>query len=91
MDHGPAFQDLWSSLGKEVRDLQSQGYYGDGDCTFPSSPLIVNIHFMRLTRILVCWEKSTRFGYSRKQRLERNRKSLPRTYGQLVRIVSQWW
>ncbi|RPD60107.1 WLM-domain-containing protein [Lentinus tigrinus ALCF2SS1-6] len=30
MNHGPAFQALWTKLRNEVRDLQSKGYYGDG-------------------------------------------------------------
>lgn len=30
MDHGPAFQALWSRLRAEVRRLQDRGYYGDG-------------------------------------------------------------
>ncbi|KAH8092588.1 WLM-domain-containing protein [Cristinia sonorae] len=30
MNHGPAFQALWSQLREEVRQLQSKGYYGDG-------------------------------------------------------------
>ncbi|THH20719.1 hypothetical protein EW146_g661 [Bondarzewia mesenterica] len=30
MNHGPAFQALWSRLSKEVRELQERGYYGDG-------------------------------------------------------------
>ena len=31
MNHGPAFQALWTKLRNEVRDLQSKGYYGDGN------------------------------------------------------------
>ncbi|KAI0950946.1 hypothetical protein AcW1_008115 [Taiwanofungus camphoratus] len=30
MNHGPAFQALWTKLRTEVRELQSKGYYGDG-------------------------------------------------------------
>ncbi|THH30030.1 hypothetical protein EUX98_g4159 [Antrodiella citrinella] len=30
MNHGPEFQALWSQLRKEVKELQSKGYYGDG-------------------------------------------------------------
>ncbi|KJA19444.1 hypothetical protein HYPSUDRAFT_204506 [Hypholoma sublateritium FD-334 SS-4] len=30
MNHGPAFQALWSQLRAEVRQLQDRGYYGDG-------------------------------------------------------------
>ncbi|KAJ7593048.1 WLM domain-containing protein [Mycena floridula] len=30
MNHGPAFQKLWSDLRAEVRALQDKGYYGDG-------------------------------------------------------------
>ncbi|KAF9475398.1 WLM-domain-containing protein [Pholiota conissans] len=30
MNHGPAFQALWSRLRVEVRQLQDRGYYGDG-------------------------------------------------------------
>ncbi|KAH9481414.1 DNA-dependent metalloprotease WSS1-like protein [Psilocybe cubensis] len=30
MNHGPAFQALWSRLRAEVRQLQDRGYYGDG-------------------------------------------------------------
>jgi len=30
MNHGPAFQALWSRLRAEVRRLQDRGYYGDG-------------------------------------------------------------
>ncbi|TFK92648.1 WLM-domain-containing protein [Polyporus arcularius HHB13444] len=30
MNHGPAFQALWTKLRNDVRDLQSKGYYGDG-------------------------------------------------------------
>ncbi|KAF8992841.1 hypothetical protein BDQ17DRAFT_1392767 [Cyathus striatus] len=30
MNHGPAFQALWSRLRTEVRQLQDRGYYGDG-------------------------------------------------------------
>ncbi|KAF9820906.1 hypothetical protein IEO21_01133 [Rhodonia placenta] len=30
MNHGPAFQALWTGLRNEVRELQSKGYYGDG-------------------------------------------------------------
>jgi hypothetical protein len=30
MNHGPAFQDLWNQLRKEVVALQARGYYGDG-------------------------------------------------------------
>ena len=30
MNHGPAFQALWAQLRREVRDLQTKGYYGDG-------------------------------------------------------------
>ncbi|ETW83060.1 hypothetical protein HETIRDRAFT_450748 [Heterobasidion irregulare TC 32-1] len=30
MNHGPAFQALWSRLRTEVRALQQKGYYGDG-------------------------------------------------------------
>lgn len=32
MDHGPAFQALWTRLRREVRQLQDKGYYGDGSC-----------------------------------------------------------
>lgn len=31
MNHGPAFQALWSQLRREVGELQSKGYYGDGN------------------------------------------------------------
>jgi len=41
MNHGPAFQALWTRLRTEVRQLQDRGYYGDGmsSCTstFPAS------------------------------------------------------
>ncbi|KAI0635959.1 WLM-domain-containing protein [Trametes polyzona] len=30
MNHGPAFQALWTKLRNDVRELQSKGYYGDG-------------------------------------------------------------
>ncbi|KAI0359833.1 WLM-domain-containing protein [Trametes cingulata] len=30
MNHGPAFQALWAKLRRDVRELQSKGYYGDG-------------------------------------------------------------
>ncbi|CCM00098.1 uncharacterized protein FIBRA_02125 [Fibroporia radiculosa] len=30
MNHGPAFQTLWTKLRREVRELQDKGYYGDG-------------------------------------------------------------
>ncbi|KAI0833515.1 WLM domain-containing protein [Trametes gibbosa] len=30
MNHGPAFQALWTKLRNDVRDLQRKGYYGDG-------------------------------------------------------------
>ena len=30
MNHGPAFQALWAKLRNDVRELQSEGYYGDG-------------------------------------------------------------
>ncbi|KAF9048620.1 WLM domain-containing protein [Panaeolus papilionaceus] len=30
MNHGPAFQALWTRLRAEVRQLQDKGYYGDG-------------------------------------------------------------
>ncbi|KAI0719312.1 WLM-domain-containing protein [Cerioporus squamosus] len=30
MNHGPAFQALWTKLRNDVRDLQGKGYYGDG-------------------------------------------------------------
>lgn len=34
MNHGPAFQALWSQLRTEVRQLQDKGYYGDGKTQF---------------------------------------------------------
>ncbi|EMD34058.1 hypothetical protein CERSUDRAFT_97984 [Gelatoporia subvermispora B] len=30
MNHGPAFQALWTKLRQEVRELQNEGYFGDG-------------------------------------------------------------
>ncbi|KAI8980209.1 WLM domain-containing protein [Trametes punicea] len=30
MNHGPAFQTLWTKLRNDVKELQSKGYYGDG-------------------------------------------------------------
>ncbi|KAI1796841.1 WLM-domain-containing protein [Ganoderma leucocontextum] len=30
MNHGPAFQALWTKLRVDVRRLQTEGYYGDG-------------------------------------------------------------
>ncbi len=30
MNHGPAFQKLWTQLRREVKALQDKGYYGDG-------------------------------------------------------------
>ncbi|KAI0787641.1 WLM-domain-containing protein [Fomes fomentarius] len=30
MNHGAAFQALWAKLRRDVRELQSEGYYGDG-------------------------------------------------------------
>lgn len=43
MNHGPAFQALWSKLRNEVQALQSKGYYGDGTCAgfFIAALLIV--------------------------------------------------
>ncbi|EKM58369.1 uncharacterized protein PHACADRAFT_117246 [Phanerochaete carnosa HHB-10118-sp] len=30
MNHGPGFQALWAQLRREIRELQNEGYYGDG-------------------------------------------------------------
>lgn len=43
MNHGPAFQALWAKLRAEVRELQSKGYYGDGQ--YPDPLLDTRIHF----------------------------------------------
>jgi hypothetical protein len=30
MNHSPSFHALWAQLREEVRELQREGYYGDG-------------------------------------------------------------
>ena len=40
MNHGPAFQALWTKLRHDVRDLQNRGYYGDGALSATAASLI---------------------------------------------------
>jgi hypothetical protein len=52
MNHGPAFQTLWTQLRNEVHALQSRGYYGDG----PSTSLPkrrASAHICHCARLLV--------------------------------------
>jgi len=83
MNHGQAFQALWSRLRTEVRQLQARGYYGDGMYSrhFNSS-LILNIN----QRVLVFWNKTTR---SRSNRRGRRRVPRPtRICGKLTHPIS---
>lgn len=57
MNHGPAFQALWTKLRTEVRELQSKGYYGDGQ---HESYFIFALTFFKRTRLSGYWSSGTR-------------------------------
>jgi hypothetical protein len=78
MNHGPAFQALWSRLRAEVRQLQDRGYYGDGRNLFY---LVCNSNTDKFhdARLLVLWHEASRLSPDRWPRYRR--RGLPRIYG----------